>query len=319
MEPPVPAVLMAANFNRVPMPDPSKPSGALGRRSEGLSLGGRSTAILKGLARERWRDPYHFLLTVPWWAFLALVACAYFVANALFAVLYLIDPHAIANAKPGSFWDAFFFSVQTIGTIGYGVMAPQTRYANAMAAIESFTGLLSLALVTGLIFARFSRPTARIMFSRNAVITTHDGVATLMFRAANERRNQILEADVTATLVRNVITPGTGFMRRLEELRVLRSRSPMFALSWTVMHPIDETSPLRDLDHPELVDSLAEVVVLIGGTDETLSQRIIARHTYGAPDILRGHRFADILTVTNGQRVVDYGRFHDVEPDGARV
>src|SRR5262249_46190924 len=155
-----------------------------------------------------------------------------------FALLYLVDSGGITNAKPGSFWDAFFFSVQTSGTIGYGVLAPHSFYVNVITGVESFCGLLGFALLTGIIFARFAKPTARILFSRPAVVTEFEGVPTLMFRAANERGNQILEAEVSLNLVRNTTTREGFSIRRFEELRVLRSRSPLFTLSWTVMHPI---------------------------------------------------------------------------------
>src|SRR6266851_9168353 len=156
-----------------------------------------------GLRRPWFGDLYHFALRLPWWCFLLGGLGLYLVANASFALLYLAQPGAIANARPGSFADAFFFSVQTIATLGYGVMAPATLYANLIVTIETATGLMLLALATGLVFARFSRPTARILFSRIAVVGPYNGTPTLSFRLANERRNQILEAEVAAMLLRD--------------------------------------------------------------------------------------------------------------------
>ena len=281
-------------------------------------IDGRPLATVQGIKTKTWRDPYHFLLTISWPVFLTLAGVAYFAVNAGFALLYALDLEGITNAHPGSFWDAFFFSVQTSGTIGYGVLAPRSFYVNVITAIESFFGLLGFALLTGLIFARFAKPTARILFSRPAVVTEFDGVPTLMFRAANERGNQILEAEVSLNLVRSTRTKEGASIRRFEELGVLRSRSPLFALSWTVMHPIDGSSPLRGLDAAELQRQSAELAVTISGIDQVFAQKIYARHTYAASDILWDHQFADILSMQpDGTRIVDYGRFHDAQPVGA--
>ena len=278
---------------------------------------GRPAAILVGRDRARWTDLYHFLLTVSWPSFLGAMALVYVAANAVFALLYLLDPGGVANARPGSFWDAFFFSVQTIGTLGYGVMAPQSFYAHVVVAIETFFGLVNLAIGTGLIFARFARPTARILFSRVAVIAPFEGVPTLMFRAANQRGNQILEAEVMVNFVRHAVTQEGVEMRRFDDLSVARARSPLFALSWTVMHPIGPESPLHGATPESLAEAQAEVVIVISGTDETYSQRIHARYSYLAEDILWDRRFVDVLTVApDGRRIVDFGRFHDVEPAG---
>jgi inward rectifier potassium channel len=280
-----------------------------------LVIDGRPLATVQGIKTKTWRDPYHFLLTISWPVFLTLAGVAYFAVNAGFALLYAVDLEGITNAHPGSFWDAFFFSVQTSGTIGYGVLAPHSFYVNVVTAIESFSGLVGFALLTGLIFARFAKPTARILFSRPAVVSEFEGVPTLMFRAANERGNQILEAEVSLNLVRNTRTKEGVSIRRFEELGVLRSRSPLFALSWTVMHPIDRNSPLRGLDAAELQRQSAELAVTISGIDQVFAQKIYARHSYAANDILWDHQFADILFMQpDGTRIVDYGRFHDVQP-----
>jgi inward rectifier potassium channel len=280
-----------------------------------LMIDGRPLATVHGIRTRTWRDPYHFLLTVSWPVFLTLAFVAYLAVNAGFALLYALDLQGITNARPGSFWDAFFFSVQTSGTIGYGVLAPHSFYVNVITAIESFFGLVGFALLTGIIFARFAKPTARILFSRPAVVSEFEGVPTLMIRAANERGNQILEAEVSLNLVHNTRTKEGASIRRFEELGVLRSRSPLFALSWTVLHPIDDNSPLHGLDAAELQRRSAELAVTISGIDQVFAQKIYARHSYAARDILWNHRFADILCLqSDGTRIVDYGRFHDVEP-----
>src|SRR5579883_1593344 len=157
---------------------------------------GPSRAIYIGHAKDGWRDAYHFLLTIPLWRFLAVMAGAYVAINAIFGALYLAVG-GVTGMRPGSFSDAFFFSVETISTIGYGEMSPQSAPAHLVMTLESFVGLFNLAIATGLLFARFSRPTARVMFSDRAVVTLLDGSPTLMFRAANQRRNRIVDAEVT--------------------------------------------------------------------------------------------------------------------------
>jgi inward rectifier potassium channel len=259
-------------------------------------------------------DLYHNLLIMRWSSFMAVLAAGYLAFNLAFAALYLLEPGAIANAKPGSFADAFFFSVQTMATIGYGDMHPQTLYANLLVTVEVLLAMMALALATGLVFARFSLPTARIMFSCVAVIAPYDGKPTLMFRAANQRKNRILEAQVTAAILREEASAEGLRMRRFHDLALTRARTPMFALTWTVMHIIDETSPLWGATRESLAEEQAEIVVTIFGLDETVSQQIHARYSYPAEDIVWNRRFVDILSLEkDGTRVVDYHRFHDVE------
>jgi inward rectifier potassium channel len=263
----------------------------------------------RSLAR---RDTYHLLLTMSWSWFFGVQAIAYLVFNTLFALLYLAVPGSVANARPGSFADAFFFSVQTMATIGFGVMAPATLYANLVVTVEALLGMASFALAAGLIFARFSRPTARVLFSRVAVVTRFNGIATLMFRCANERRNQIFEAQVHVDFARQETSAEGLELRRSYELRLARDRNPQFSFSWTVMHPIDTSSPLYGIDPDLLASQDAAVVVTLTGTDETLSQPVFARTEYRADKILWGRQFVDVLTqAEDGRRLVDYRRFHD--------
>ena len=242
-------------------------------------------------------------------------AAAYLLTNLAFALLYLAQPGAIANARPGGFWDAFFFSVQTIATVGYGGMAPATFYANVIVTLETGAGLMFLAVATGLVFARFSRPTARILFSRVAVIGPYNGVPTLSFRLANQRQNQILEAEVRAVLLRDERTTEGTVIRRFYDLQLARSHSPVFALTFTVMHPIDRNSPLHGATPASLAAENAELIVTASGVDETIASRVYARSSYLPDDIRYDHRFVDVMGWTeNGRRVIDYRRFHDAEP-----
>src|ERR1051326_6453394 len=199
-----------------------------------------------------------------------------------------------------------------MATIGYGVMAPATLYGNVMVTIEALLGFASFAVAAGLIFGRFSQPTARVLFSRVAVVTSFNGVPTLMFRCANERRNQIFEARVHVDFARQEVSAEGMELRRSYELDLARDRNPQFSLSWTVMHPIDVASPLYGIDPDLLAGQEASIVVTLTGIDETLSQTVFARTAYRADEILWGRKFVDILSETEeGETLVDYRRFHE--------
>jgi len=270
-------------------------------------------AIVRGQDRSRWLDVYHAVLTAPWWAFFAGVAVIFAAVNTVFALLYMSDPRGIDHAR--GFWDYFLFSVQTIGSANYTVMFPKSIYANVVVSIEAFFGILNLAIITGVVFARFSRPFARIIFSRVAVIAPFNGVPTLMFRAANQRGNQILNAEVTVSAARQMTTTEGIVMRRFEELKLVRSRSPLFALSWTVMHPIDEASPLHGADIDSLYQDQVEVIILLSGRDDTLSDIIYARHSYMPDEIMWNQQFVDVLEVTpSGRRLLNLHCFHETAP-----
>lgn len=273
----------------------------------------RFDVVRKGVSHSHWRDPYHLLLTLGWSKFFGLTVAAYVAANTLFALLYLAGGDCIQNARPGSFADAFFFSVQTMASIGYGAMYPRTDYANVLVVIEALVGLMGLAMGSGLMFARFSRPTAKVLFSRVAVITSVNGIPTLMFRVANERRNQILEAQMGVSLLRNEVTTEGEFMRRFYDLNLVRSQTRNFSLTWTVMHQIDESSPLYGATPESLAEAQTDISVTLIGFDETVSQTIHARHYYLTEEILWNRRFVDIFSKKrDGWRMIDYTRFHDV-------
>jgi inward rectifier potassium channel len=276
---------------------------------------GQRAAVMKGQDKGRFMDFYHDILTASWPLFFLQLAMMFVAVNLIFATLYVIDRGGTANARPGSFADAFFFSVQTLGTLGYGVMAPRTLYANLLVTVESFSGILTIALFTGIIFARFSRPFARVIFSRVAVVAPFDGVPTLMFRTANQRGEAIMDASVTVTLARQHTTLEGVTMRRFQELKLMRARNSLFALSWTVMHAIDADSPLYGLSAEQMQNLDMEIVVMLNGLDEILADRIYARHAYWADEIVWDQRFVDVISVNAaGQRVVDLTLFHDTHP-----
>jgi len=268
--------------------------------------------VLSGVNRPYFRDAYHYFISASWPLVLLLIALTFMTANTLFALCYLVDG-GIQNARPGSFSDMLFFSIQTMATIGYGVMAPRSAVANVVVSIEAFTGLMGLAMVTGLIFAKFSRPTARVRFSKFAVVSTHNGTPCLMFRMANERTNRIVEAEVHVVLFRLERTTEGDRFRRLHDLGLLRYHHAFFAFSWTAIHPIDDRSPLKGATRESLMAEQAFITVSVTGLDDTVSQTVHARHTYGVDDILWGARFVDILeTTAEGHSIIDYSRFDDV-------
>jgi inward rectifier potassium channel len=276
---------------------------------------GARVAIIKGQDQTRWTDIYHGVLTAPWWLFFLGLAGFFVVVNFVFALLYLADPHALANSRHGNFWDVFLFSFETIASINYTGFVPQTTYANIIVSIEGFSGILTTALFTGVLFARFSRPFARIVFSQCCVIIPFDGVPTLMFRTANQRGNSILDAEIKLSMARQQTSREGIEMRRFEDMKPARQRSSLFALSWTIMHRIDRSSPLYGITPQMIQEQQIEIIAMLSGVDETLADRVYARHSYGADDIVWGRKFVDVISRTaQGKRLVDLTRFHDTEP-----
>lgn len=263
---------------------------------------------------SNWQEPYHLMLTLPWLGFIAIVSLLYLALNIGFAGLYLLGGDCIVNGN-GSFQAAFFFSVQTFAGIGYGVLSPKTTYANYIVVVEAITGLFAIALLTGLSFARFSRPNAKVMFSKFAVVMPQNNLPTLMLRIANQRRNQILEAQVTLSLSRDEFTAEGQHLRRFYELQVSRSHNPAFSLPWTLMHPINEQSPLYGFSAESLAETQSQIIVSLSGIDETVDRDVHARHTYGANNIILNHQLVDIIHVVDDRnRYVDLASFHHVVP-----
>jgi inward rectifier potassium channel len=286
----------------------SSPGGFLGDRFS------RQTVKAIGLERAPQKDVYHFVLGRSWPMFFVLVAAFFAVANMLFAWLYLLKPGSISNARPGSFEDAFYFSVQTLATIGYGGMSPASRYGHIIVALEAVVGILMVALITGITFTRFARPSARVLFSDKVVISPRDGVPHVMFRMANWRRNRIVEARLSAVLLVTQKTREGDVMRRQIDLPLVRNKTNVFFLTWSAMHLIDEKSPFFGagaLDR--LRAQQAEIYLGLTGLDETIGQTIHVRKQYTLDDVVPNARFADVLfTREDGRRIIDYRKFHDV-------
>lgn len=262
---------------------------------------------------------YHALLNMSWTKFLSVLTLFYVLTNALFAFAYMLCgrgalAHSTGEAAEGGFLEAFFFSVETFSTIGYGNLSPVGVAANTVVTVEALIGLLGVALATGLIFARFSRPTAKIIFSRNAVIGPYRDRSAFMFRVTNARRSQLIELQATVLFARFEVIDSKR-LRRFYPLNLERQRVVFFPLSWTIVHPIDEESPLYSLKHDDLLQTEAEFLVLFSGIDETFSQGVHARSSYKAEEVVWNARFSDIYnrSASNQLLTVDIRRLHNIE------
>jgi inward rectifier potassium channel len=268
-------------------------------------------------------DLYHWFLTLKWKKLYAFICLGYLSINIVFALLYLacgpdaLSDTAITASTPFvvRFEDAFFFSVQTFATIGYGKLVPNGLLPNLLVTLEAFVGLIGFAMATGLVFARFSRPTARVIFSNYAVINEHDKTPSLMFRLANLRANQIVEAVVSVNLSIQETTAEGETYRTFYELKLEQHRSPIFIMTWLVVHPITPDSPLFGMNDQKLRDAQAEIIVSLTGIDNSFSQSIHARFSYTPEDILWNKRFRDMVTrpsSAHAKAIVDIGKIHDV-------
>lgn len=260
------------------------------------------------------KDLYHFVLEVPWTAFFGIVLVLYVTVNLVFAAAYRLEPGCISGVH--DFEAAFYFSVQTMATIGYGTFAPLTRFGHVLVTFEAIVGIFATAMVTGLTFAKFARPTARVIFSDKVVVAERDGVPHVMFRLANSRHNTVVEAQLRVTLLVNERTAEGEFMRRQIDVPLVRPQTGLFSLSWTAMHRIDEKSPFfgpRALE--DLKEREAEILLGMSGLDDTIGQTIHARYRYTIADVVVAKKFADVITTDpDGTRVLDYTHFHEVVP-----
>jgi inward rectifier potassium channel len=272
--------------------------------------------------KQSWLDSlasYHALLTMSWPAFIALLACSYALLNVAFAVIYvLLGANALQTATPPElsprFLKAFFFSIDTFSTIGYGNIVPVGRAANAIVCLEAFCGLLGLALATGLLFARFSRPTAKVLFSQAAIIAPYNGISAFQFRIINARNNQIIELGARVLLSKFENVDGNR-IRKYHPLQLEREKVVFFPLTWTIVHPIDENSPMFGLSKEDLIANDAEFLILLTGIDETFSQTVHARSSYRADEVVWGARFVNVYKYDDDGHIlgVDIDRFHSFE------
>jgi len=270
-----------------------------------------------GAPRAPFRDYHHRFLRAPWWQALSAIVLLFLALNAAYAGAYLVTG-GVKHARPGSFADAFYFSVQTMGTIGYGDMYPVSELANWLVVSEAVVSLILTALATGLIFSKFSQLRPRIVFTDKITITPMDGVPTVMFRLGNERGNQIVEALLHVTMIRTQHTKEGMTFYRMFDLSLARERSQAFTRSWTAMHPIVETSPLFGMTEAQMRAEEIEFIVSVIGTDDTSFQPVHAQHRYTHEQVLWGARHADILTEKpDGSIILDLTKFHDTIPTAA--
>ncbi len=284
-----------------------------------LNRDGTFNVVRDGLHPLSSLSLYHWSLTISWPAFLGSMAGLYLGINALFAAAFLLcGPSALHSTttavEANAFLRAFFFSVQSFTTIGYGNVIPVGIAANLLVTLEALINIVGIALATGIVFARFSRPTAKIIYSRNAVIAPYRSGSALEFRIANQRSSQIIEIEAKVILSR-IVDVGGATARKFYELRLERTRVAFFALSWTVVHPIDISSPLYDLTERDLIESDAEVLILLKGTDEASSQIVHSRSSYKADEIIWNAMFANIFMRSEREGVIgmDVSRIHDIQ------
>jgi inward rectifier potassium channel len=277
---------------------------------------GAFEVIKKGATRYDLRNPYYFAIALSWPQFALLFIGAEVVINVVFALLYLAQPGAINNARPGAFADVFFFSLETLATVGYGTMSPATFYGHALSAIEIICGVAFTAIMTGLTFVRFSRPHAKILYADTAVIATFNGRPTLMVRIGNGRASVLSEAAVQLGLLVGERTQEGQYFRRVHELELVRPRIPLFALTWTLLHVIDERSPLHGRDLERLADADIRLFLGVEAYDLTLGANVRDMHDYPAAKIVYGMRYVDAVSFdAEGRTLADLDMISEIEPD----
>jgi inward rectifier potassium channel len=316
---------MSADLRPVPTDDPNLDLGfgsvvARESRKRLLNRDGTFNVRREGLGYWEALSAYHYFITISWPKFLGYVAGAYVVLNALFAAAFVACG---AGALTGfsnegameRFTRAFFFSVHTLATIGYGNIVPVTFAANLMVALESLVGLLGFSIIAGIMFARFARPRAEIAFSKIAVVAPYRGKTALMFRIVNKKRNEIVEMEAKVLLARRK-RGGDATDREFIPLKLERERVVFFPLAWTIVHPIDDTSPLNNCSPNDLRALDAELLILLNGFDETFSQTVHTRSSYKVDEIVWGARFRNMFNPldSDGTISVDIRKLHEVDP-----
>jgi inward rectifier potassium channel len=270
--------------------------------------------IIGGPPRRRMRDLHHAFLRLTWPRAILTIVAAYLSLNLLFGLAYTFSG-GIANARPGSLFDGFSFSIQTMGTIGYGYMYPQTPLANFFVTVESVTGMVVTALATGLLFSKFSILRPRIAFSHKAVIGPMDGIPTLMVRIGNERGNHIMDAQIRMEMYRTEKTKEGRTFYRLIELAMTRNRAPALGTAWNAMHPITKDSPLFGLTPETFREQEIEIIVSVAGIDDTSMQPVLAANRYEDRDVIWGAEPADVITIENdGSIIFNHDQFHQFRP-----
>jgi len=283
--------------------------------SQKVEIGGRKF-VAHGVDVKFFHDTYHYAMTSSWPKFFVSFAAFFVALNFAFGALYALDPNAIANLYPSGFWGAFFFSVETLATVGYGDMHPQTVYGHIISTIEIFTGMSGIAMVTGVMFARFSRPKAKILFTKHPVTYRHNGQHVLSIRIANTRLNIISEASAKLRLLRVETTAENVKFVKIIDLPLKRDQHPMFSLGWNLFHVIDEHSPFYRQTAKDFEKFQARLILSIEGVDDTTSQTMRARHLYPWETFRFNHRYKDISSNDSQMTShLDFSRFDEIEEE----
>ena len=270
----------------------------------------------KGVSRFDLRDPYHLAVALTWPQFLATLLAMYLLVNIAFATCFWLVPGSIANARPYNFPDALFFSIETLATVGYGEMYPATLYGHVVAATEIVCGVAFTAILTGLTFVRFSRPRANLVFASNPVVAMHNGTPTLMLRVGNGRANVLLDATTKLNVLLSVTTAEGKLFRRAQELRLERAHLPVFPLTWTLMHVMDQHSPLHGYDAAQMAAAGSQLFVTLEARDPTLATSVHEIRNYATEEICFGMRYVDAITTEeDGTLVADLAKIGEMEPD----
>jgi len=272
----------------------------------------------RGASRYDFHDPYHIALSMSWKAFALSFVGLEIGINIIFALLYFANPGCIANARPGVFSDVFFFSIETLATVGYGVMAPATFYGHVISATEIISGMAFTAIMTGLLFVRFSKPRPKIIFADQAVVTGHNCAPTLMVRLANGRLTLLSNATVRMGVLLDETTLEGHSFRRVHDIALVNSSLPLFALTWTLMHRIDETSPLAGYDAERIKESDVHLFLTIEARDHALGAVVHDMRIYSADEIAFGAHYAEVITFDEQRRpLADLSRLSLLELDGS--
>ena len=277
---------------------------------------GRTRFLIKNLNQSWYTDVYHYMLAITWRRLLGVFFLVYLGTNAFFGFLFWLGGNDIANVRPGSYLDDFWFSVQTYATIGYGVMSPVTTYAHVLVMLEAFVGMMALALGTGIVFAKFSRPTARIAFSEKLCVHLRNGRPVLEFRLANQRRGSLSDASMKFSVVRDEVTAEGQPMRRSHPLELERSHMPVLSLAWNCIHVLDEQSPIHGLCPGDAMDHISGFIAILAAHDDTMGETVHARVFYNVDDVLHNVRFVDMIDPKSEPGVIsiDHALLNEVAP-----
>lgn len=267
-----------------------------------------------GIKKNNLRELYYSILKMSWARFFLILSLVYMLINAFYAGLYMLDIKGIANTENKSFFEAFVFSVQTFATIGFGFFYPTTHFIHIIVILESLSGVVFTAIVTGLTFAKFSKPTTHIIFSNKAIVCDYDGVPTLIFRLGNGRESSIVDAKISVVTLKPVVTKEGHTLQRFVDVKLERARSPFFLLTWSVMHKIDETSPFYGYTEQDFIKNKVNLFVSMNGYDEIYSQTVHVGFRYQQNEIKFSKKFVDVVEVLgDGTRKIDFTKFHEIE------